>query len=234
MLFDTSTGAENAADPAAETVVNVLNDSTNNRDHRAEEKWHASIDSLARDWQESCVEQCKEHDKAGYGARMKHIIFGLPGPLMAITTASVSALWESPDARYVIVPASALAGIFGAVHVFLNMAGKAQLHWGYSAQYGGIASKIGFQLARDVDFRRPADEFLAETRAEIGNLNGHAPQLPGTGCCGCSHRGGPVPGLESKEELEERRAIHRQQAKQRTAKQARSRAAFMASNANDM
>ena len=225
-----ATEEETLIDVVNDVVDEVVNDAENNRDHRAEEKWHESIDNLAREWRESCVEQCKEHDKAGYGARLKHIVFGLPGPVMAIVTASVSALWESPDARYFIVPASAIAGVFSATHVFLNMAGKAESHWNYSAQYGGIASKIGFQLARDVDFRRPADEFLAETRAEIGNLNGHAPQLPGTGCCGCRHRGGPVPGLESPEEIEERRALHKQQAALRALKQSRDRAAFVASN----
>lgn len=214
-------------------TVDVLNDTTNNQDHRAEEKWHQSLDDLARGWRDSCIEQCKEHDKAGYGANKKHLIFGLPGPVTAIATTAVAALWESPDARFVIVPLSALAAIFSSVHVFMDLAGKAQRHWNYSAQYGGMASKIGFQLGRDVDFRRPADEFLAETRAEIGNLNGNAPQLPGTGCCGCSHRGGPVPGLETEEEVEERRAINKQQAKKWAETKAARHAEFIASNAND-
>lgn len=211
-------------------IIDVTQDATNNRDHRAEERWHTSIDSLAREWRDSCMEQSKEHDKAGYGARLKHLVFGLPAPVTAIVTTAVAALWDSPDIKYAVVPLSSLAAIFSAVHVFLDMAGQAQLHWNYSAQYGGVASKIGAQLARDVDFRRPADEFMAETRVEIGNLNASAPQLPGTGCCGCSPREGTVPGLETEEELENRRQLHKQLAERRALNEAEHRRAFEASN----
>lgn len=214
----------------APPLIDLTMDTTNNQDYRAEERWHQSIDTLAREWRDSCVEQSREHDKAGYGARMKHIIFGLPGPVTAIVTSTVAALWDSPDVKYAIVPLSGLAAVFSAVHVFLDMAGKAQLHWNYSAQYGGVANKIGAQLSRDVDFRRPADEFMAETRMEVGNLNASAPQLPGTGCCGCKHRETVVPGLESEEELERRRVLHNQIKERREQYEAEHRHAFQLSN----
>lgn len=156
----------------------------NNRDARGEERWHASIDALARRWKKSCASAAKAHDAAGYKARTRHIIFGLPAPVTALATAAVSALWESEDARYFVVTSTTIAAIFSAVHTFLDMGGRAQRHWDFSARYGGIASKIDYQLVRDVDFRRPADEFLAETRQEIGALNANAPQLPNpAGCC---------------------------------------------------
>lgn len=156
----------------------------NNRDARGEERWHSSIDALARRWKKSCVSAAKAHDAAGYKARSRHIIFGLPAPVTALATAAVSALWESEDARYFVVTSTTIAAVFSAVHTFLDMGGRAQRHWDFSARYGGIASKIDYQLVRDVDFRRPADEFLAETRQEIGALNANAPQLPDpAGCC---------------------------------------------------
>lgn len=224
---------EIAPPPTVETVpelIDITTDETNNRDHRAEERWHQSIDMLAREWRDSCAEQSKEHDKAGYGARMKHIIFGLPAPLTAIVTSTVAALWDSPDVKYAVVPLSGLAAIFSAIHVFMDMAGKAELHWNYAAQYGGVASKIGAQLSRDVDFRRPADEFMAETRMEVGNLNASAPQLPGTGCCGCKHRDTVVPGLETEKQLEDRRELYAQIRERRELYEAEHRRAFELSN----
>lgn len=175
----------------------------NHRDYRGEERWHASIDALARRWRKACNENAKAHDKAGYKANYKHIIFGLPAPVASLVTSAVAALWDSEDSVYFIVPVTCLAAVFSLVHMMLNMAGRAQKHWDYSARYGGIASKIDIQLVRDVDFRRPADEFLAETRQEIGALNGNAPQLPDPkGCCGnmCGCGKGEDGGVELEEE----------------------------------
>ena len=164
----------------------IITDRKNNGDYRKEERWHASIDKLAREWRNACAENSKRHDLAGYKARMKHLILGLPAPIATLTTAAVAGLWDSPDNKYFIVPTMCVASILNLVHIYLNLGGKAQQYWDFSARYGGMAGKIDALLCRDVDFRRPADEFMAETRAEIGNLNGNAPQLPGRGCCGCS------------------------------------------------
>lgn len=170
---------------------NKIGNVYNNMDYRGEERWHASIDALARQWRNVCEDMALKHDKAGYGARVKHFVFGLPAPITALVTTAVVSLWDSEDSKYFVVPATCLAAILSTVHTFLDMGGRAQRHWDYSARYGGICSKIDVQLVRDVDFRRPADEFIAETRTEIGNLNSNAPQLPdGRYCCsrlfGCS------------------------------------------------
>lgn len=181
VLIDLSLEDRRVPAGAKKKIGNIYN----NMDYRGEERWHASIDALARQWRNVCEDMSLKHDKAGYGARMKHWIFGLPSPIATLVCSAVAALWESPDARFFIVPVTCLAAIFSVVHTFLDMGGKAQRHWDYSARYGGICSKIDVQLVRDVDFRRPADEFIAETRTEIGNLNSNAPQLPDSkGCCG--------------------------------------------------
>lgn len=65
------------------------------------------------------------------------------------------------------------------------MGGAAQKYWTYSANYGSVATSIDVQLSRNANFRRPADEFIAETRTRLGHLNANAPQLPGNRCCGC-------------------------------------------------
>jgi hypothetical protein len=167
--------------------------SDNNIDVRPEERWHASLDQLARNYRDVSASSSEEHDRSGYGARMKHIVFGLPGPVISLVVACVSALWVSPDAIYLIVPLSTLGGIFGAVHTFFDYGGKAQAHWTYAASYGGVCSKIDATLARDIDFRIPPDAFFAEIRTELGHLNATAPQLPGKGCCGCSKYDGKKP-----------------------------------------
>lgn len=206
--------------------INVITDTRNNHDIRGEERWHASINSLVCDWRDQCVIQSRRHDIAGNKARTKHIVFGLPAPITSIVTACVAGLWVSPDAVFFILPATALATVFSVVHVFFDMGGKAEKHWGFSARYGGVASKIDLQLARDVDFRRPADEFMAETGTEINNLNANAPQLSGKGWCSCSKcygkDGVPLPGLETNEELERRRIV-----------QDRRKMNFIESNEND-
>ena len=178
-----------------EEVLDLTNfeDPNDHADARPEERWHASLDNLARRFRDSASVNSEKQDRAGYGARMKHIIFGLPAPLVAICVSTLAALWDSPDARFVVAPLSAAGGIFAAVHTFFDMGGKAQRHWEYSARYAGICSKIDATLARDIDFRIPPDAFFAEVRTELGNLNGSAPQLPGKGCCGCSKYDGAKP-----------------------------------------
>jgi hypothetical protein len=156
----------------------------NNQDHRGEERWHESLHAKVMEWGASCAVFAKKHDEAGYKARFKHIVFGMPAPVTTIVTGAVAALWESPDARYFVVPAAAVAAIFSAVHVFLDMGARAQRHWDYAARYSEIAGCIELQLARDVDFRRPADEFMIEILTNIAHLGGSAPALPGVGCCG--------------------------------------------------
>lgn len=165
----------------------------NNRDARPEERWHSSLDNLARSYRDAAAKNSELHDRAGYGARKKHIIFGLPGPITAIVVSCIAALWQDTDNVYLIVPLSSLAAILTAVHVFFDMGGKAEKYWSYSAQYGGVVAFVDATLARDVDFRTPPDAFFAELRTRMGNLNGTAPQLPGKGTCGCSKYEGPVP-----------------------------------------
>jgi hypothetical protein len=156
-------------------------------DARGEERWHTSIEELAKEWRNNCDTLAVKHDSAGYKARMKHLIFGLPAPITSLVVTAVAGLWLSPNAKYFIVPASCVAAVFSVVHVQLNLAGKAQQYWDFSARFGSMASKIDHQLVRHEKFRRPADEFMAETRVELGNLQAYAPQLPGNGCCGCSN-----------------------------------------------
>lgn len=152
-------------------------------DRRAEERWHISIDALARRWSRACMVAAQNHQRAGYISRVRHIVFGLPAPVMALVTTAVSALWDNPEVRYFVVPATAIAAVLSVIHTSLDMGGRAQRHWDFAARYGSIASKIDSQLVRDVDFRRPADEFIAEVRTEIGNLNAYAPQPPNPGIC---------------------------------------------------
>lgn len=174
-------------------IVNNIGESfVNNRDARPEERWHGSLDNLARSYRDTAANASELHDRAGYGARKKHIIFGLPGPIMSIVVASIAALWQHTDNRFVLVPLSSLAAIFTAVHVFFDMGGKAEKYWNYSAQYGGVVAFVDATLARDIDWRTPPDAFFAELRTRMGNLNGTAPQLPGKGTCGCSKYPGKV------------------------------------------
>lgn len=173
--------------PPTRVSVQPTGDATDNHhDIRPEERWHTTLDQLAREYRDVSAVASEQHDRAGYGARMKHIVFGLPAPVIGIVVAAVAALWISPDAVYFVVPLSSIGSIFAAVHTFFDYGGKAQSHWDYSARYGGVCSKIDATLARDVDFRTPPDAFFAEVRTELGHLNGTAPQLPGKGCCGCS------------------------------------------------
>jgi hypothetical protein len=177
-------------------TIDIVNDTAeafdNNRDYRPEERWHATLDNLARSYRDAATISSELHDRAGYGARKKHIIFGLPGPLIGIVVTCIAALWQDLDNIYMIVPLSSLGAIFTAVHVFFDMGGKAEKFWSYSAQYGGVAAFVDATLARDIDFRTPPDAFFAEVRTRMGNLNGTAPQLPGNGCCGCSKYPGKV------------------------------------------
>lgn len=164
----------------------------NNFDIRPEERWHGSLDQLARQYRDIAMTSCELHDRAGYGARMKHIIFGLPGPILSIITACIASLWNDVDNIYVIVPLSSLAAIFSSVHSFFDMSAKAQQHWNTSSKYGDIASAVDLQLGRDIDFRTPPDTFLVEIRTKLGNLHATAPQLPGKGFCGCKKYAGKV------------------------------------------
>lgn len=172
-------------DPDAESRTSNDGQSSDPRDARPEEKWSLPFDNLAREYRDVAAVLSEEHDRAGYGARLKHIVFGLPGPVIGIVVSGAASLWRSPDAVYLVVPLSSLGAIMTAVHVFLDMAGRAQLHWTYSAKYAMVVSRIDTTLARHVNFRIPADAFFAEIRTEMNNLGEKAPQLPGKGCCGC-------------------------------------------------
>lgn len=183
-----STGSSNR-----KPITSTRESFKNNFDARPEERWHTSLDQLARQYRDIAMKSSELHDRAGYGARMKHIIFGLPGPILSIITACIASLWTDVDNIYVIVPLSSLAAIFSSVHSFFDMSRKAERHWNYCAQYGDIAAAVDLQLGRDVDFRTPPDTFLMEIRTRLGNLHASAPQLPGKGICGCKKYAGKVP-----------------------------------------
>ena len=147
-------------------------DHHNNHDHRGEERWHESLHCKIMQWGELCEKLSKEHNDAGYSARLKHLVFGLPGPVTTIITGAIAGLWDDPNAKFIIVPLSALATVLGAVHVFMDMGAKAQRHWDYASRYKAISGTVDLQLSRDIDFRRPADEFMIKTLTEISNLDG--------------------------------------------------------------
>ena len=174
--------------------------SDNNIDIRPEEKWHESLDNLARKYRDHAATQSELQDRAAYGARMKHIIFGLPGPLISLSVAMISSLWTLEQNVYVIAPLSLVGGTATMIHNFFDLGGKAQQHWDYASRYGGVCSKIDAALARDPDFRTPPDASFAEWRTELDHLGATAPVLPGKGCCGCSKYDGkkalPAPTQE--------------------------------------
>jgi hypothetical protein len=195
-------------------------DMFNNHDHRAEERWHGSIDRLVRDWRAACLANSRIQDNAGYNARWKHIVFGMPAPIATLVTAAVAGLWQSEDARYFVVPLTCVAAVFSVVHTYLDMGGRAQQHWNFSARYGSVANRIDMQLCRDIDFRRPADEFVTEVMVEVGNLNTYALKPPPRGFWGC---GEYDPLVVVPEPDEEARAVLARRA-------AGDRAAFLESN----
>jgi hypothetical protein len=166
----------------------------NNRDARAEERWHASLVHLAQQYRDQAASASEKHDRAGYGARLKHLVLALPGPIINLVAASVAALWDAPeDNKYLIVPLVLVGAVFSTVHSVLNLGGKAEQYWRYAALYGGVVARVDKDLARDPDWRTPADAFFAEISSNMGNLNMSAPQLPGKGCCGCSKYESPQP-----------------------------------------
>lgn len=188
-----TTGDSTLASPRNADSLTDLIDIPDNIDDRDEEAWHSSLDNLTRKYRDTAVVQSELQDRAGYTARMKHIIFGLPAPVIAVVVTCVSALWEDTDARYVIAPLSAVGGIFASVHTFFDMSGKAEQHWSYSALYSALTNKIDATLARDTKFRIPPDAFLAEVRTELTHLNSTAPHLGGQGTCGCKKYKSPPP-----------------------------------------
>lgn len=166
-------------------------------DHRPNEGWSPKLVAEARKLRDDCNQASGDHDQAGYGHRTRHIIFGLPGPVVAVIVGGIAGLWESSDARYLITPLSMFGGIMTAVHIFLNMAGRAERHWAYAAHYGGLAAEIHHELQRDPRRRRESDEFFAEILTRIRHLNANAPQLPNkkkkgckSACCGTGAYGG--------------------------------------------
>lgn len=179
------------------TIVEVdtlgISEADNNIDTRPEEAWHRSLDNLARSYRDTCAINAELQDRAGYTARMKHIVFGLPAPIIATVVTCVSALWDSSDAKYFVAPISALGGICAAVHTFFDMSGKAEKHWAYAALYSGLRNKIDATLSRDINFRTPPDAFFGEVRTELTNLDTTAPQLGGKGVCGCKKYKTPPP-----------------------------------------
>lgn len=154
----------------------------NNIDARPEERWHRTLDNLAREYRNFAARQSELQDRAGYGARGKHVLFGLPGPLIALTVSLITALWPSPESVYVIAPLSMVGGASTLIHNFFDLGGKAQRHWDFAARYDSVCARIDATLARDIDFRTPPDAAFAEWRTDIGHLNASAPQLPGNGC----------------------------------------------------
>jgi hypothetical protein len=182
----------------------------NNRDVRPEERWHASLVSLAKEYRDQAAVASERHDRAGYKARMKHLVFALPGPVINLVAASVSALWDDTENnKYLIVPLVLVGAVFSTVHSVLNLGGKAEKFWRYAALYGGVVARVDKDLARDPDWRTPADAFFAELSTNMGNLNMSAPQLPGKGCCGCSKYEGirPLPQPTREGELSYESAV---------------------------
>lgn len=183
--------SKNMADTSSTTVS--FGEQINHIDSRHEEAWHRSLDNLAKSYRDTCAVSSELQDRAGYSARMKHIVFGLPAPIIATVVTCISGLWDSTEAKYVVAPLSALGGIFAAVHTFFDMSAKAEKHWTHAARYNGLKNKIDATLSRDINFRIPPDAFFAEVRTELNNLDSSAPQLGGKGRCGCSKYKTPPP-----------------------------------------
>lgn len=174
--------AEEDVQESAEACRHELHgekDFFDNRDFRGEERWHLALENLAKEWRDSCMENAHAHNKAGYWARRRHIILGIPAPVTSLVTAAVTGMWDDPNLKYFVIPATCLASIMAVFHTYLNLGGRAERHWAYAAWYESVAAKIDLQVHRDIDFRTPADVFLTETRMEMGSLGMHAPQLPG-------------------------------------------------------
>ncbi len=166
---------------------------TNNRDIRPEERWHTTLANLAVKYRNQASELSEKMDRAGYGARKKHIIFGLTPVVVSVLVSCIAALWAHEDNRFVVVPLSGIGAIFSAVHTFFNMGGRAESFWRYAALYGSVVAMVDTEISRDPDYRMPPDAFFATLRSEMCHLNGTAPQLPGKGCCGCTKYPGKQP-----------------------------------------
>lgn len=166
---------------------------SNNRDARPEERWHRSIEQTAREFRDHAAQAQEMHDRSGYSARMKHLFLSLPGIITALSVSAIASLWRDEDSAYLIVPLSLIGATLTSVHTALNLGGRSELFWRYSALYGGVVAEVDTELSRDVDWRTPPDAFMAKLRADMGHLNGSAPQLPGKGCCGCSKYEGTKP-----------------------------------------
>lgn len=152
-------------------------------DSRGEEAWHPALEEQALVTRAFALAQSVEHDKAGYRARKKHLIYGLPGPIIGVAVACVSSLWDQPESQYLVAPLAAVGAILTTIHTFMNMGGKAQQHWTYNALYRNVADEISALLSRQKQFREVPDAFMARVNTMLNHYKSTAPQLPGTGCC---------------------------------------------------
>jgi len=145
-----------------------------------EEPWTNRTEEVLCDWQAEAESTARDHNKAGYRLKFKYRLLNFVLLVWASIILVVNGLLQCDDyisSRVILLVANAIQVFLVGLNGSLNLAVAYRLHFEYEAKYSGLALDIDHMLARDRDFRVPADAFLTEIRERKKHL-ADAPELP--------------------------------------------------------
>lgn len=154
-----------------------------------EEPWTEEWESLLHSWREEAETNGNTHQEAGYVARRKYKIVLLIVLVSSSLTFILNAIFpchtgneNKTFAYYFIIIIAGINVFINAVVSHFNYQEIARIHFDFDLQHKNFVREIDYELARDRDFRLPADAFMTLVK-ERGKMLNMAPP-PARGLCG--------------------------------------------------
>lgn len=145
-----------------------------------EEPWSAATESTVRNWKAEAERNAKEHARSGYRLKFKYrllnfILLAWAGIVLVVN--GLIGCDEQRSYKAITLGVNAIQVFWTGLNSSMNLGTKYRIHFEYEAKYKAFALDIEFQLAREQDFRIPADAFMTEMRERKKHLD-DAPEFP--------------------------------------------------------
>lgn len=145
-----------------------------------EEPWSSATESTVYDWQIEAKKNAEKHAQSGYRLKFKYkllnfILLAWSGIVLVVN--GLIGCDQERSFKALTLTVNAIQVFWTGLNSSMNLGTKYRVHFEYEAKYKAFALDIEFQLARDKDFRIPADAFMTEMRERKKRLD-DAPEFP--------------------------------------------------------
>lgn len=145
-----------------------------------EEPWSFEIEEWLLIRLSNAQKESQLHQTAGYRLKFKQRLLGFIVIVCATMVFIANSLVSCSDElanKIVMVCVSGINVFFSTLYSQLDMGKQSQLHFEYEAKFIELAEDIGYELARDRDFRIASDAFMTMVRERVKRLSA-APEYP--------------------------------------------------------